>query len=216
MCGARRSRLALLLLAWAGTAPAADPVAGKFWYEQRCARCHGSPPQERQAGTPNITGRSAERIRHALAQVPAMSRVELADTQVLEVEAYLQAPLDYLWAPGVDFSDTWYDPREPGWGMTLTQHPSARVVVFLYLYDSAGRPLWLMGSALQWLAPTQLRGPLLRVGASGFDAASFDSTSVRLSTVGNIDLQFRDAQRATLRFDIDGVMYQREISRLAY
>lgn len=211
-----RSLSGLLLLGWTSAALTADPVAGKFWYEQRCARCHGSPPQERQAGTPNITWRSAERIRYALAQVPAMTKVDLTESQVLDVEAYLQTPLDYLWAPGSDFSDTWYDPREPGWGMTLTQHPSARVVVFLYLYDSAGRPQWLMGSELQWQAPTHLRGPLLRVGASGFGRTSFDSASVRLATVGNVDLQFRDVQRATLRFDLDGVSYEREIERLPY
>ena len=84
---------------------AADPVAGKFWYEQNCARCHGSPPQERLGGTPNVTGLPADRIRGTLANVVAMAKINLSATQVLDCRSLSGRAHADAWAPGIDFSD---------------------------------------------------------------------------------------------------------------
>lgn len=212
-----RVRAAVVLLVGGAHLQAApDPAAGKFWYEQRCARCHGSPPQERQAGTPNISGRSAERIGQALAAVPAMDKVQLEPEQILDVEAYLRAPLNYESFPGVDYSDVWYAADESGWGLTVTQRPNSRTVLFLYVYEPDGAPLWLIGSALEWRAATQLEGRLLRADSAGFTPGPFDPASVRLRDVGAITARFGSRDRARLQFQIEGRAYQKDIVRLPF
>jgi hypothetical protein len=200
----------------AASAHSADPVAGKFWYEQNCARCHGSPPQERQAGTPNITGFSADRIRFALANIPAMTKVNLSAAQIPDVEAYLQAPLQYLWAPGIDFSDLWWNPAEPGWGMTLTQRPNARTVGTLYVYDADRKGVWLLMTDAQWIDPLELRGTLLRATADGFPPSGFASASLDTRAVGTFSIRFADRQRGTLSFTVDGASYLKPVERTGF
>ncbi len=198
------------------TASAADPVAGKFWYEQNCARCHGSPPQERQAGTPNITGFNADRIRSALVNVSAMAKVNLSASQIPDVEAYLRAPLQYLWAPGIDFSDLWWNPAESGWGMTLIQRPSSRLVGTLYLYDVDRKPLWLLMTGQTWQTPMELRGVLHQSSANGFPPTGFNPASVSSRQVGTFTLNFVDRQKANLTFDIEGVRYTKPMERFVF
>ncbi len=208
--------LAILAIVAANIAHAADPVAGKFWYEQNCARCHGSPPQERQAGTPNITGFSADRIRGALANIPAMVKVNLTPAQILDVEAYLRAPLQYLWAPGIDFSDLWWNPAESGWGMTFTQRPNASTVGTLYIYDAERKPVWLLMTGAVWVNPLEVRGVLLRAAANGFPPTGFNANSVTTSQIGSFSIVFADHRRGTLTFTADGVAYSKPIERLAF
>ncbi len=205
-----------LILLLAAAAHAADPVAGKFWYEQTCARCHGSPPQERQNGTPNITGFSADRIRGALANIPAMVKVNLPEPQILDVEAYLRSPLQYLWAPGIDFTDLWWMPAEAGWGMHLTHRPNARVAGTLYIYDADRKPLWLLMTGVNWVSPLEMRGTLLRSTASGFPPMGFDPASVATAQVGTFSLIFADRESGVLTFDLNGVAYSKSMQRFAF
>lgn len=189
---------------------------GKLWYEQLCASCHGSPPQERQTGTPNITGLSAARIRFALANVSAMRNVGLSEQQILDVEVYLQRPSEFRAAPGVDYSDLWWNPSESGWGLSLTQHSNSSLVGFLYLYRSDGEPLWLISSQMRWQEPTRISGDLLQTRAAGFPPAGFAPESVQVRKVGTISLQFSSASRGVVEFSIDGVQYRKVIERLAF
>lgn len=207
----------LWLLAWSLPVLAADPVAGKFWYEQNCARCHGSPPQERQAGTPNITGYPAERIRYAIGNVVAMTKVRLEESQILDVEAYLRRPLDYLWVPGVDYSDLWWMPSESGWGLTLVQRPGARLAGVLYVYDADGSASWFLLSEMQWPNATTTSGRLLRPRAgAGFPTASFDPTTLSLGAAGEITLRFTSTSTAEAEFTLDGMRYRRTIERTRF
>lgn len=213
----RIAALGLCLTAAGPVAQAADPVAGKFWYEQNCARCHGSPPQERQAGTPNITLYPAERIRYAIGNVVAMTKVRLEEPQILDVEAYLRQPLDYLWVPGLDYSGLWWVPSESGWGLTLSQRPNARLAGVLFIYSADGNPLWLSLSELIWPNAQTAQGQLLRTRAdAGFPVQSFSANSVSLRSVGTVKLQFTAADSATIEFDIEGQTYRRNIQRAPF
>jgi len=194
---------------------AADGAAGKFWYEQNCARCHGSPPQERQGGTPNITGFGAERIRFALGNVVAMTKVSLNELQVLDVAAYLVRPVDFRWAPGIDFSDLWWNPAEPGWGVSVTQRPNSAVAGTLFIYQASGEPLWLVFADMRWLDPLTVSGQLFRSRARNFDP-SFDPSSVMTRAAGTLRLQFTNRDSGIAEFTIDGVEYRKPISRVAF
>jgi hypothetical protein len=210
-------RLGVVLLGLSLPLHAADPVAGKFWYEQNCARCHGSPPQERQAGTPNITGYPAERIRYAIGNVVAMTKVRLDEAQVLDVEAYLQRPLDFLWVPGVNYSDLWWTPSESGWGLTLVQRPNARLAGVLFIYAADGSASWFLLADMQWPAATTTTGRLLRTRASaGFPLAGFDPATLSLGAAGDIVLRFASPDTAELEFTIDGRRFRRAIERTRF
>ena len=213
----RTCGLWVLPLMWSLPLLAADPVAGKFWYEQNCARCHGSPPQERQAGTPNITAYSAERIRYAIGNVVAMTKVRLDESQILDVEAYLQRPLDYLWVPGVDYSDLWWAPTESGWGLTLVQRPGARLAGVLFIYAADGSASWFLLAQMRWPDAATTTGRLLRTRAgAGFPAASFDPATLSLADSGEITLRFSSTSTAELEFTIDGLRYRRAIERTRF
>jgi len=52
--------------------------------------------------------------------------------------------------PAVDFTGSWYNSSDTGWGMTIyTQGDSSdeTLVVVLYYYDAAGQPRWALGVA---------------------------------------------------------------------
>jgi len=208
--------LAIMLAALAQAQTTADPAAGKFWYEQSCARCHGSPPQERQAGTPNITGASAAGIRQALATVSAMSRVFVSETQIAEIEGYLREPLTFAASPGIDFSDAWYDLAQSGWGISVHQRPNSRMFVTLYIYTDSGEPMWLVSSEMRWSDPLTVSGDLLNARAAGFPVSGFDSRSVSLRPVGKLSFRFSDRRSGVVEFTIDGRSYLRNITRLAF
>lgn len=143
----------------------AIPRSGKFWYEQHCASCHGSPAQERQTGTPKITGFSAARIRYALAKVSATLNVGLSERQIVDVELYLSPPADFASAPSIDYTHLWWSSAESGWGLSLTQHSNSNLVRFLYLYPSDGEQLWLITSEMRWQAATRVTRKLLQTRA---------------------------------------------------
>lgn len=82
---------------------AADPVAGKFWYEQNCARCHGSPPQERRRPISQDFQLTVSAARSRMWW--PWPRSTSAQRKVLDVDPYLVAPTQCAWAPGIDFSD---------------------------------------------------------------------------------------------------------------
>ena len=47
--------------------------------------------------------------------------------------------------PSENYSGHWFDPQEPGWGMTVGDQGNIEFVV-LYFYDDAGNPTWALGA----------------------------------------------------------------------
>lgn len=46
--------------------------------------------------------------------------------------------------PARDETGVWFDPNNPGWGMSLSHQGQTRFML-TYLYDTAGQPLWIEG-----------------------------------------------------------------------
>jgi hypothetical protein len=72
---------------------------------------------------------------HASLQWQLGARSGSEPLQALIAEPALAAP---------DRTGTWYDPAEPGWGLTVYNTGATRVAL-LYFYDGDNRPRWVLG-----------------------------------------------------------------------
>ena len=44
--------------------------------------------------------------------------------------------------PVVDYTDHWWNPQESGWGISIMQHPSDRLIAVWFVYNQSGLPVW--------------------------------------------------------------------------
>ncbi len=104
-----------------------------------------------------------------------------------------------LAAPGRtlrDYTGTWYDPSEPGWGLTLYTKGDTRVAV-VYFYDADNEPRWALGQSDN--APA---GVVEMLSFEGFcpDCARVDPT---ILDGGSIELEFESLRAARFSSAVD-------------
>jgi V8-like Glu-specific endopeptidase len=113
--------------------------------------------------------------------------------------------------PTVNYSDMWWNPGESGWGLSITQHGST-IFAAWYVYDSAGRPRWIVMPGGRWATTTSFTGDLYT--ATGPDPrGAFDPALVTRTRVGSGTLAFTASDRATFSYTVDGVAESRQIQR---
>ena len=85
-----------------------------------------------------------------------------------------------------DYTDHWWDPQELGWGISIMQHTSDRIVATWFVYDQAGMPVWYSLQPGQWTFNYPVAvytGPVYKTTGpyfgTPFDAMNFDMSSVR-------------------------------------
>ena len=110
-------------------------------------------------------------------------------------------------APGA-LSGLWWNPSESGWGISFAQR---RNVIFAawYTYDTSGNPKWYVASNCAMPSGTTgtsgtCTGTLYEVSGPTFFGSSFDPTRVQASTVGSLQVNFRDANNATMSYTVNG------------
>ena len=116
-----------------------------------------------------------------------------------------------------NFSDIWWNPAEPGYGVQITQHGETAFVT-LHVYDSKGRPTWFVAPDADTyaLGPGGLphfRGTLYRVEGSPY-AGPFDPRDSRVEPVGELFLSPTGIGRILLDYSIDGTTRSAPIVRL--
>ena len=119
-------------------------------------------------------------------------------------------------ADGPNRSDIWWNPRESGWGVSLTEQDRTLIVTW-YTYASDGQPMWLLGT-LSRDAEGAFAGPLTRP-QSGTPFAQINgsaATSFPVQSVGSARVEFVDGERAVFRYSLDGVSQSKDIERLVY
>lgn len=210
---------AVAVLAVALPAAAQNIANGRQLYHSICIVCHGFPPSggpERAAGDPRV-------IQNAISsRVPAMSflRQVLDSRDIADVAAYLVSPLEPApepepapAIPGFDYSDLWWNPLEPGWGLNLIQHASNVIFGVMYTYESPNRATWFVLPGGTWSSPTTYSGMLYRVTGPRFNGATFDPAAVNVREVGSATLTFADRDHATFAFSADGTAVTKTITR---
>jgi hypothetical protein len=91
-----------------------------------------------------------------------------------------------------NYTDIWWNPNEPGWGLTLVDHDSQLAGVW-YTYDIAGRPVWYVMPAAAFTQSRRfVSGDLYRTTGPAYNIA-FNPAQVTQTRVGSASLDFAPA-----------------------
>jgi hypothetical protein len=112
--------------------------------------------------------------------------------------------------PAVDYTDLWWNPNEPGWGMAMS-HQHGTIFLTWYVYDSLGKPTWYIASDCV-VRQSACFGKVYRTTGPAL-GATFDPSAVTVLPVGDIVAVFGDANNAALTYSIDGVVATKLINR---
>lgn len=116
--------------------------------------------------------------------------------------------------PAVDYSGMWWNERESGWGLSISQGPTNQLFVVWFVYDAAGTPTWYTLESGQWRGGgTTYSGWLYRYTGPPF-ATAFDPNKVVGALVGTGVLSFSDAFTGRLDYSMVGTSGYKEITRL--
>jgi hypothetical protein len=111
-----------------------------------------------------------------------------------------------------NYTDLWWNPDEPGWGLGLT-HQGHALFGALFVYDRSGNPLWLVMSVGERDTGNQWKGPLYRYNGP---TAAQPTLAPQPTLVGQMRLTFTSGSEATLSYLIDGEVITKKIKRQVY
>ena len=116
-----------------------------------------------------------------------------------------------------DYTDHWWDPQELGWGISIMQHTSDRIVATWFVYDQAGHPVWYSLQPGAWVFdhPAVYTGPVYKTTGPYF-GAPFDSRKLSITQVGTGTLTFTDHNNGTFAYTVEGNSAEKPITRLSF
>lgn len=94
-----------------------------------------------------------------------------------------------------DFSGTWYNPAQPGHGLTIEVRDGGKATIAWYTFDAAGNAMWLFGNAD--IEGGSLRGTVSRSAGGRFPPA-FNPATVVTAPWGELLLTFTGCNSGTL------------------
>ena len=116
---------------------------------------------------------------------------------------------------GIDFSDLWWNAREPGWGMSVHQQGDVLFVAIL-VYDRNASPTWYTASAFAAGHDVEgnplYAGDLYRSAGTPFDA-QFNPAALALLKVGSMSFASNGPGRAFLTYTVDNVTITKNVER---
>lgn len=131
--------------------------------------------------------------------------------------------LDQMWpklapylsahAPDSNFTGLWWDPAEPGWGLSL-QHQGGVIMATLFGYASNGEPRWYIASAMREQADGDFRGDLFEMSGPTFGTTPWGQAVMR--TAGTMRIVFAGPAAARVEFSIDGATFARDIVPMVF
>ena len=109
----------------------------------------------------------------------------------------------------------WWCPEEPGWGLSIHQHQSAKLVATWLTYSPDRQPTWYTLQAGQWVSPTVYTGAIYKTTGT-YVGKPFDSGQVGIVQVGAGTLTFVNDATGTYSFEVDGISDVKTIARLPF
>jgi hypothetical protein len=105
-------------------------------------------------------------------------------------------------SPGA-LTGLYWNASESGWGVHFTQRGS-NIFAAWYTYDGAGKPKWYVAPNCTGLTGTNgtCSGTLYDVTAAGFFGGTFDPAQVHAASAGNVQVNFGNANNATLTYTV--------------
>ena len=113
-----------------------------------------------------------------------------------------------------DFTDLYYDPAEPGWGVSVTQIASGGLFLIWFLYDADGKPVWYFVPEGEWVQGSLFRGPAYRSTGTDF-SRPYDPSQFRPVAVGTAEIAFsaKDYEAAAFSSTLDGKAFVKLVKR---
>ena len=124
--------------------------------------------------------------------------------------------------PLADYNGLWWNPQEPGWGLSIHQSASDRLFGSLYVYDAGGRAQWFTIQPGGWTSSRRWEGTLYRTTGPHFAAATYDPSLVQLQAAGTAVLEFSAVPppsgytTARFTYSVDGVTTVKTITKMAF
>ncbi len=114
------------------------------------------------------------------------------------------------------YSDMWWAGQaENGWGMSIQQHGNVQFNA-LYVYDSAGKPVWYVMPGGTWNADyTTYSGPIYQPTSAPLNDYSPAQFLVGASP-GNVTITYTSPATAVLQYTINGISGQKSIQRQVF
>ncbi len=125
-----------------------------------------------------------------------------------------------------NYQDLWWNPAESGWGINFT-HQSETIFATLFTYQAgagnSNKGMWLTAT-MKEEPPTAastvdvFQGDLLRVTGSAFNASPFIAldAATNVTRVGNMRVEFKTGNSATLIYDVNGAPVTKSIERQVF
>ena len=115
---------------------------------------------------------------------------------------------------GTDFTDLWFNPSEPGWGVNII-HQNGIIFATLFVYDAAGVPHFYTGSETRGTGNT-FTGTLSESHGTYFATNPYNAGQWGTTTVGSITFNFTGPNSGTLSYNVGGNSVTKTIQRFAF
>ncbi|MES2356327.1 MAG: hypothetical protein V4568_18380 [Pseudomonadota bacterium] len=139
-----------------------------------------------------------------------------------QVQAAVSAGLPITTQQGIppNYSDSWWNPNESGWGITITDHGSNAFVQW-YTYDVTGHnQKYVISGGTFTNNKCQFTGAIQHVTGPSWTAPTFDPNQVVRTTVGSGTFNFcptgLPAGTIVFNYTADGVTGSKQLTRLSF
>jgi hypothetical protein len=112
---------------------------------------------------------------------------------------------------GTDYTDLWWTPTEPGWGLNLAQQANAIFGTF-YVYAVDGRSVWFTTQLARDGSSDRFSGPLYRIAGTFYGAPTWGGYEI--VQAGAATFTATSSTTGTLDYSVDGVAVSKSIERL--
>jgi hypothetical protein len=120
--------------------------------------------------------------------------------------------------PHDDFSDMWWNPREPGWALAVHQLDEKLFIMWL-TYDDPGKSAWLVVPGGAWSRDDQglltFGGKVYRTQGTPWQQP-FDPAATHMTPVGTASFTPLDASHGIFRYTVDGIGGSKMIERFRF
>ena len=111
----------------------------------------------------------------------------------------------------IDYTDTWWNPAEAGWGVNLTQNRDSIYVTF-YVYGSDGKATWFAALLARDGIGERFTGDLNRIAGTWFGAPAWNGYTI--ARAGTASFTGTSSTTGTLSYSVDGVAVTKPIERI--
>lgn len=116
--------------------------------------------------------------------------------------------------PWIDYSDHWWNPLEPGWGMMVWHEKNTNGFMAAWFgYGTEGKPYWFTVQGGNWQRVVngtavgfRYSGPIFESAGPDYTFLNFDPNRVSARRIGTATIEFTDARNGTLSFTVDNVV----------